>query len=350
MIKFIKQLFTIEKQPKKGLFALEWVVLAYLVLTLLIVFFTYTKAANPDAMIWGRIRIAVITVALWGVYRMLPCRLTRLARVVVQMALLGWWYPDTYEINRMLPNLDHVFAQWEQDMFGCQPALLFCKAMPWPVVSELMDMGYASYYPMIALVVLYYFAFRYHEFERASFVVLTAFFIYYVVFVLVPVTGPTFYYKAAGLTNIANGVFPNVHDYFNYYQDCLPSPGYKDGIFYHFVEDAKAAGERPTAAFPSSHVGISTVLMLLVWHSGNRRLLYVLLPFYVLLCLATVYIQAHYAIDALAGLVSGALLYVALMAVSKNDGNKTIRLSGQAYRSKSDMSALFFQLPENFFN
>ena len=170
---------------------------------------------------------------------------------------------------------------------------------------------------MIALVVPYYFAFRYHEFERASFVVLTAFFIYYVVFVLVPVTGPTFYYKAAGLTNIANGVFPNVHDYFNYYQDCLPSPGYKDGIFYHFVEDAKAAGERPTAAFPSSHVGISTVLMLLVWHSGNRRLLYVLLPFYVLLCLATVYIQAHYAIDALAGLVSGALLYVALMAVSK---------------------------------
>lgn len=265
----------------------------------------------------GRIRIAVITVALWGVYRMLPCRLTRLARVVVQMALLGWWYPDTYEINRMLPNLDHVFAQWEQDMFGCQPALLFCKAMPWPVVSELMDMGYAAYYPMIALVVLYYFAFRYHEFERASFVVLTAFFIYYVVFVLVPVTGPTFYYKAAGLTNIANGVFPNVHDYFNYYQDCLPSPGYKDGIFYHFVEDAKAAGERPTAAFPSSHVGISTVLMLLVWHSGNRRLLYVLLPFYVLLCLATVYIQAHYAIDALAGLVSGALLYVALMAVSR---------------------------------
>ena len=106
-------------------------VLAYLVLTLLIVFFTYTKAANPDAMIWGRIRIAVITVALWGVYRMLPCRLTRLARVVVQMALL-------LVVSRHLrdqphaANLDHVFAQWEQDMFGCQPALLFCKAMPCP--------------------------------------------------------------------------------------------------------------------------------------------------------------------------------------------------------------------------
>lgn len=317
MIKFIKQLFAIEKQPRKGLFALEWVVLAYLMLTMLVVFFTYTKAENPDAMIWGRVRIAVITVALWGVYRMLPCRLTRFVRVVVQLALLSWWYPDTYELNRMLPNLDHVFAQWEQDVFGCQPALLFSKALPWPFFSELMDLGYASYYPMIVVVVAFYFIFRYYEFERASFIVLTAFFIYYVIFVLVPVTGPTFYYKAAGLGNITQGIFPNVHDYFNYCQDCLPSPGYAKGVFFQLVEDAKAAGERPTAAFPSSHVGISTVLMLLSWHTGNRRLSYVLLPFYVLLCFATVYIQAHYAIDALAGLVSGVVLYFALMAVSR---------------------------------
>ena len=317
MIKFIQQLFCIEKKPRKSLFALEWVMMAYLAITLLIVFFTYTKAANPEAMIWGRIRIAFITVALWGVYRMLPCRFTRLVRVVVQMALLGWWYPDTYEINRMLPNLDHMFATWEQDLFGCQPALLFSKGLPSPIVSELMDMGYASYYPMIALVVLYYFAFRYQEFERAAFVVITSFFIYYIIFVLVPVVGPTFYYKAVGLGDIARGIFPNVHDHFNFSQDCLPSPGYEKGIFYQMVEDAKAAGERPTAAFPSSHVGISTVLMLLTWHSGNRKLLYVLLPFYILLCLATVYIQAHYAIDALAGLVTGSLFYFVLMWVYK---------------------------------
>lgn len=316
MLQLIKQLFAIEKSPKKGLFAFEWVAMGYLVFTLLIVLFTYTKAANPDAMIWGRVRIVFITAALWGVYRMLPCRLTRLARAVVQMALLGWWYPDTYEINRMLPNLDHLFALWEQQLFGCQPALLFCKAMPWPVVSELMDMGYASYYPMIFVVVMFYFFRRYEEFTRASFVVLAAFFIYYVVFILVPVTGPTFYYKAVGVDTIARGVFPNVHDYFNHFRDCLPSPGYTDGVFYHLVEDAKAAGERPTAAFPSSHVGISTVLMLLAWRTGNRRLLYLLLPFYVLLCLATVYIQAHYAIDAIAGLVSGAALYFMLTAVS----------------------------------
>ena len=40
------------------------------------------------------------------------------------------------------------------------------------------------------------------------------------------------------------------------------------------------------------------------------------MPIYVLLCLATVYIQAHYVIDALAGLVSGVALYYATMAAA----------------------------------
>ncbi len=137
------------------------------------------------------------------------------------------------------------------------------------------------------------------------------------IFVLVPVTGPTFYYKAVGIENIANGVFPAVGDYFNTHTDCLPSPGKADGFFYGLVESAKEAGERPTAAFPSSHVGITTVLVLLAWHTRNRRLFFILLPFYALMCFATVYIQAHYAIDSIAGLLSGTLLYAMLMRCYK---------------------------------
>ncbi len=313
----IKDLFKIEAKSQRGLFALEWVMLAYMMLTMLMVFFMYTKVVNPEAMIWGRVRIAVVTLAMWGVYRMAPCRFTKFARITVQMALLSWWYPDTYELNRMLPNLDHLFAGMEQSMFGCQPALYFAQKFSSPVVSELMDMGYASYYPMIVLVAIYYFVWRYAEYERAAFVIMASFFAYYVIFVLVPVTGPTFYYKAVGIDQIAAGAFPNLHDYFNSHTECLPSPGYTDGIFYQLVEDAKAAGERPTAAFPSSHVGISTVIMLLVWHTRNRRLLYCMLPFYVFLCMATVYIQAHYAVDAVAGLISGTVFYLLFMLMSR---------------------------------
>ena len=299
----LKDYFKIQAKPQRGLLALEWVMLAYLALTMIMVFFTYTKVANPEAMIWGRIRIAVVTLAMWGVYRMVPCRFTKFARITVQMALLSWWYPDTYELNRLLPNLDHVFAQMEQSLFGFQPALVFASNFSSPIISELMDMGYAAYYPMIAFAAIYYFIWRYHEYERAAFVIMTSFFAFYVIFVLVPVTGPTFYYKAVGIDQITAGVFPNL--------------GYTDGIFYQLVEDAKAAGERPTAAFPSSHVGISTVIMLLIWHTKNRRLLYCMLPFYVFLCFATVYIQAHYAVDALAGLVSGATFYALFMYLSR---------------------------------
>ena len=317
-MKFLTQLFSIDKSPKRGLLALEWLVMAYTVFTLLVALFTYTNLQNPDAMIWGRVRVVAMTVALWVAYRLVPCRLTLLARVVAQMSLLAWWYPDTYELNRMFPNLDHLFAGWEQDLFGCQPALLFAKALPWAVVSELMSMGYFMYYPMIAAVVLYYFFCRYYEAERVSFVLLASFFIYYLIYIYVPVVGPTFYFDAVGVQDIAKGIFPAMGDYFSTHTNCLPTPGYTDGIFYQLVEDAKEAGERPTAAFPSSHVGVSTICMLLAWHSRNRKLLFTMLPFYIFLCMATVYIQAHYLIDAIAGWISAIVIYFMLMAVSKN--------------------------------
>ena len=129
--------------------------------------------------------------------------------------------------------------------------------------------------------------------------------------------GPTFYYHAVGVDEIAQGLFPSMEDYFRYHQECLPTPGYTDGIFYQLVEMAKAAGERPTAAFPSSHVGVTVVLLFLAWHSGSRKLFYGIVPFFVFMFFATVYIQAHYAIDAVAGLITGILFYYLFFLLSR---------------------------------
>lgn len=313
----LKDLFAIEKKPLSGLMVFEKVAIAYAALTTILVLFLYTRMSDPSAILMARVRFLAMTLALWGVYRLVPCRLMLGIRGVVQLALLGLWYPETYDFNRLFPNLDYLFAQWEQQLFGCQPALLFSQVLPSHVASELFDMGYGSYYFMIAVTAMFYFAFRYREFERATFVILASFFIYYLIYIFLPVVGPTFYYHAVGLKTIAEGVFPNVHDYFLTHTASLPSPGYTDGVFYQFVEDAKAAGERPTAAFPSSHVGVSTICMLLAWHSGNRRLFFVYLPFYIFLCCATVYIQAHYLIDAIAGLITGVGLYFLMMWLSR---------------------------------
>ena len=235
-------LFKLEKKPKKGLLAAEWTMVGYMAFTLLLMLFTYTKLENPESMLWGRLRIAVMTAALWAVYRMLPCPLTLFARVAAQMALLSWWYPDTYEFNRMFPNLDHHFATWEQQLFGCQPALLFCRALPGPVFSELMDLGYASYFPMILVVTLFFFVWRYKDFHRAAFVILASFFIYYVIYIILPVAGPQYYYKAIGMDAAAQGHFADVGNYFATHREALTSPGYRDGVFYKMVADAHEAG------------------------------------------------------------------------------------------------------------
>lgn len=170
-------------------------------------------------------------------------------------------------------------------------------------------MGYFFYYPMMLVIVLWYFIRRFDLLEKVSFVIISSFFLYYFIYIFVPVAGPQFYFPAIGMENVLNGVFPSIGDYFNHNQELLPGPGYEHGFFYNLVESSQQVGERPTAAFPSSHVGVSTILMIMAWR-GSRWLFACLLPFYVLLCCATVYIQAHYLIDAIAGFITAFGLYV----------------------------------------
>lgn len=304
----ISKYFEREKNPKKGLMALEWVIVAYMAITLLIVLFCYTRLQHPDSMVWGRVRIVSLTVGLWAAYRFVPCRMMLFIRVLVEMLMLGWWYTDTYSINSLFPNLDHVVASCDQSLFGCQPALLFAQRFSHPVVSEFLEISYVAYYPIIFAVCLFYFFNRYKEFGRCCFVIMASFFSFYLFFDLVPVAGPMYYYPAIGMDNVVNGVFPAVGDYFCNNLYMMKAPGWADGIGYQLIADVHG-GERPTGAFPSSHIGLSVVCAMLAAKTRNKTLILSILPFCVGICFATVYIRAHYAIDAVVGLLAGFALY-----------------------------------------
>ena len=296
-------------ETRQGLFPIEVVSLTYNLLTTVMIFILNERMDHPFTMLCQRIGIAGGTLLLMYLYKRRSCKLTSFLRVLFQLALLAYWYPDTYEFNRLFPNLDHLFAHTEQVLFGCQPALEFSRLCPSVWFSEAFNMGYFAYYPMIIAVVLFYFFARYAEFHRAAFIVLTSFFIYYLIYIFIPVAGPQYYFPAIGLDDVALGNFHRVVDYFYHNPTLLPAPGDTHGLFYNLVEMSQQAGERPTAAFPSSHVGISTILMILAVRTRNRVLPLVLLPFYVLLCCATVYIQAHYLIAAIAGFISAFVVY-----------------------------------------
>lgn len=297
-----------EAEKGWGLFPVEVVAMIYTALTTLFLLLFWSKMDHPAEMLLERLYIVAGMVALIGVYRCYPCKLTTFLRCGYQLALLSYWYPDTYEFNRNLPNLDHLFASAEQWLFGCQPALVFCHKFPQLWISEPLNLGYFSYYPMIAAVALWYFIRRYDLFQKWTFVLAGSFFVYYLIFILLPVAGPQFYFPAIGEQNVLEGIFPSIGDYFNINRELLPGPDYEHGFFYNLVEGSQSVGERPTAAFPSSHVGISTILMFMAFR-GSKRLFGFLLPFYLLLCVATVYIQAHYLIDAIAGFISAFFIY-----------------------------------------
>lgn len=299
-------LFQREK-AQRGLFAVEKAGLIYGIITTLLIFCFYNKLNDPLLMLGERAGILLMMVILYFGYRAYPCRLTTFTRVGAQMGLLAYWYPDTYEFNRLFPNLDHLFAEAEQSIFHCQPSLLMNQVLPqWS--SELFNMGYFSYYPLIALVVMFYFFFRYKNFKKIAFIIICSFFIYYAIYICLPVAGPQYYFQAIGLDQAAAGHFPNIGHYFLSHSELLPSPGDHGGFFFHLVENSQAAGERPTAAFPSSHVGISTILMIIAY-KGKKGLFWSMVPFYIFLCGATVYIQAHYLIDVIAGFISAIIIY-----------------------------------------
>lgn len=305
---------------KKGitLFPHEWVMLGYTLITLVFMLMTWSDLVNPGEMIKTRL----IALAVLGAGLLLThfCenRFTRYVRVASVMMTLSIWYPDTYEMNRVFPCLDHVFAQWDQSWFGCQPSLLFSQKVPWWWASEAFCLGYFSYFPMIWTLVTWM-AFRHPQhLLRVAFVILTGFYLYYFIYIFLPVAGPQFYYQAEGVDAV-QGIFPNLGHYFNTHQDFYPMPG-GNGPFHYMVELTQAAGERPTAAFPSSHIGISTIVLMLCRRYQQKALFWCFLPFYLLLCCATVYIHAHYLVDAIFGLLSSFVVYYMVSRMYENLG------------------------------
>lgn len=291
------------KRCRPGLLGIEKIGIIYAAFTAVVALVFWNDMPELGEMMVTRCIYGLGMLVLAMIYRRRPCHLTFFMRTALQLGMLAVWYPETYLFCRLFGNFDHVFANIDQALFGFQPALRFGEVMPGKVWCELFNLGYFSYYPMIFALVIWTFFRRYLLFEKTAFIVLCSFFVFYVVFMFLPVAGPQYYYQAIGIDTVRSGVFPEIGMYFKDHFETIAPPA-NGGVFQKLVEMAQEGGERPTAAFPSSHVGISTVIMILAWKADRKkRLFLVMLPLYVLLCFATVYIHAHYAIDAIAGLL-----------------------------------------------
>ena len=298
----------IKRHKEQGLWSVESLTLIYMLFTTVLVFVHWKGLSDPMGMIGTRVTMFVAMATTFAIYNLYPCRALRILRFFPPLLGLIFWYPETYDFCSQFPYLDHVFAGIDQSLFGCQPALVFNTLLSSTFCSEAFNLGYYAYYYMMVATLLFYLLCRYTDADRAGFVFLASFFIYYIIYEFLPVAGPQYYFMAVGTEVADTGVFPAIGNYFQTHTEML-APEIK-GIFSQLVQGAQDVGERPTAAFPSSHVGMSTVTMMLAWKSRNRWLFWIMMPLYLLLCCATVYIQAHYLIDSICGFISAILFFV----------------------------------------
>lgn len=210
---------------------------------------------------------------------------TILIDVLIIYALMGAFYGETAVLNTFLFNkIDDFLIDADQFIFGFQPSIIFSDKYGSILFSEIMYLGYFSYYIMPLGAFIYFWLKKRACFVEFTTIVLSSYFIYFLIFVLLPAEGPQFYFSAPENQIEAKGFFGNI------------------------VKTIQKYGEAPTAAFPSSHVGICLIILSLLF-KYTRRLFYIYLPFSVLLFFSTVYIKAHYFIDVIAGILSAPIVF-----------------------------------------
>lgn len=262
----------------------EIIVVCYILLTAVyvLVFFNHIDSAPQRLIFRGVFLLITAVMALWAVKS--DNKVLKYIRYVFPVTLIAFWYPETSYLNDCIfNNLDKYFADVDQFLFGCQPSLLFSKVFDQRFFSELMAFGYFSFYLTITFTAIYFYV-KYDKriSEKVSFIILFSFFSYYLLFIILPVEGPQFY-------------FP-----------CNKVP--EGFLFYKMLSIVQYYGEKRTGAFPSSHIGISLVI-LFVFFKYNRRIFLILLPIFIVLALSTVYIKAHYIIDVIAGFFTAPFFY-----------------------------------------
>ena len=176
-------------------------------------------------------------------------------------------------------SFDPFFFGLEEAVFGVQLAFVLSDRFGHlRALNELMFFAYFAFYAVLCLPGwLLYVKRRYREAERALFTITASFGLLYVWYVFFPVHGPKYYIEtlnALWYQNLEGYLFAS--------------------IMKTLFADANLAG----AAVPSSHVAIATIATILVGRSMPRLLL-VFVPITALLCVSTVYLYAHYAVDVL---------------------------------------------------
>lgn len=233
-------------------------------------------------------RVAFLAVLYFLGRQPLPAgRAWELARRAYPIAIYPYLYAELATLNQLVTHehYDAIVLRWEAFVFGSQPSIRLREWLPWKPLSELLHLGYFSYYliPTFTLIVLATKRKMLAISETMTAVTLT-FVVCYAFFILFPVVGP-------------------------YHTFIPPDPHALGSVFPRVTHAIVRAGSSHGTAFPSSHVAVALAVFLQALRH-DRFAACVLVGFVPALIVGTVYGGFHYGVDALAGIVVGTAVHV----------------------------------------
>jgi membrane-associated phospholipid phosphatase len=209
------------------------------------------------------------------------------------VTFLRHWYPPLLFIP-LFSEMNHlvniIFPFWangwlirmDQALFGVYPTVWFEKLAS-PLLTELMAVFYLVYFLLIPAAALpLYVGRRMRSFHRLMFNTALSYYISFIIFLFIPAESPR-----VTLAHLQGG----------------PMQG---GPLLGVLRWLQGFGGIHGGAFPSSHVAAACAVLISTY-IYERRVFRILLPFVLGLAISTTYCRYHYAVDALAGFLVGAV-------------------------------------------
>lgn len=263
--------------------AFEWLSLAYLAWlnVSLLIFHPNISQAGLYIVLHCWVTLAIVCLA-WAAAHS-PSKILQFARHWYPLALYLFFFEELGRLVHLIfPGwFDRWLIAFDFHFAGVHPADWFAQFSN-PALNDFMQFAYMTYFLYLVILPAILYAAR----ERLAFWTVmagtaAANYFNYVVAVVFPIESPHFSLPSLDGKPLAGGAFTAT---------------------INFIERfARVHG----GAFPSSHVAGSMVALLAAWRY-RRWLFWVCLPFFISMCVATVYGRYHYVADVIAGIAVGA--------------------------------------------
>jgi len=251
------------------------------------------RSAHPSPWMWVMAAVHALTAPMPWIAHGARGRVA--ARIASFVAMAGDIYPllavaaAWTELGHLIPlihprSFDDLIFLLDGLVFGTHWHLRWIAAMPWPWLAEVMYCAYFSLYPLLILIPLALAARGLRAALRDYVFSLTlTYLVCSLIYLAIPVVGPAQF---------------------------VPTPAsVRHGFFFALSAGVQHIGDSLGTSFPSTHVAASTTMAIVAWRRFTRPFAVLLTFDALVIALATVYTQNHYALDVIAGFTVVAILH-----------------------------------------